>query len=164
MRSVAGDIEPVDVLLRLPAHDPLGERLADAAALKEASHHAAGEPVAALARDRADEWIAVGREGKGAVHPFTDAGPLQDRISPIDELQFLGDAIDVLLKQLYPEIPGRPVHFPVLRTRLVDADQHPLLVLAHVGEALEIDDDGQLLFPLGDLGNQLRDEIMVLDR
>jgi hypothetical protein len=43
-----------------------GQRLADPAALQEPRHDAAGEPVAALARNRADEGIAVGREGERA--------------------------------------------------------------------------------------------------
>ena len=145
MRPVAGDVEAVDVLLRLAVDHPFGERLADAAALEEAGHHAAGEPVAALARDRADERIAVGREGEGAVDPFADAGPLQHRIAAVDEFEFLGDALDILLKKLDAVVPGRAVHRPVLRAGLVDADQHALLVLPHVGEALEVDDDRHFL-------------------
>ena len=52
----------------------------------------------------------------------------------------------------------------MLRARLVYADQHALLILAHVGEAFEIDHHRQFALERRDLGNRLGDEIMVLDR
>jgi hypothetical protein len=52
----------------------LRQRQADAAALAEARHHAAGDPVIGQALHRADQRIAVGREGEGAVDDALDAG------------------------------------------------------------------------------------------
>src|SRR5207247_622121 len=109
--------------------------LADAAALQEPGHHSAGEPIAALARDRADQWIAVRRKSECAVYPFAHARGLQHGIAAVDEFELVGDAIDVFLQELDSIVPWSAVHRPMLRMRLIDADQHPLLVLAHIGES-----------------------------
>ena len=39
---------------------------------------------------------------------------------------------------------------------LIDAEEHALLVLAHIGEALEIDDERQLVIELGHLRDKAR--------
>ena len=162
--AVAGDVEAVDVGRRLAVDHQFRQRLADAAALQKPRHDAAGEPVAAFSRDRADERIAVGREGEGAVDPFADANRLEDRIAAVDELELAGDPVDILLQKLDAIIPGRAVDRPVLGLRLVDADQHALLVLAHVGEPLEVHDHRQFGFQRGDLGDRLGQEVMMLER
>ena len=47
---------------------------------------------------------------------------------------------------------------------LVDAEQHPLPLLAHVGAALEIDAEGQLALQRRDLRDGLGDQVVVLQR
>ncbi len=76
----AGDVHRVDVCLGLALGHPLGQRLADAAALAEARHHRAGGPKAGLAGDRPDQRVAVRREGEGAVDDALDRrrGPAPD--------------------------------------------------------------------------------------
>ena len=160
--AVARDVESVDVCLRLAMDDQLRQRLADAAALQKSSHDPAGEPIAALARDRAHERVAVRRKGEGAVDPFAYARGLQDRIAVVNEFEFAGDAVDVLGQKLDPIIPGRAVHRPVLGLGLVDADQDAFLVLAHVGEPLEVHDHRQFDLESRDFGDCLGQEIVML--
>ena len=143
---------------------PFGERLADAAALKEAGHHAAGDPVVRNAAHRADQRIAVGREGEGAVDPALDAGRLQAGIAAEAERQLVGDTVGVLLDQLDAVVPRRAIHVPVLVVDLVDAEQQALLLLAHIGETLEVDDQRQFAVERLDLWQRLGDEIVVLHR
>ena len=161
--AVAGDVEAVDVRLRLAMDHEFRQRLADSAALQEPRHDAAGEPVAALARDRADQRIAVGREGERAVDPFAHAGGLQDRIAAVNEFEFVGDPVDVLLQKLDAIVPRRAVNRPVLRTGFVDADQHALLVLAHVGEPLEVHHHRQFGLRRCDLGDRLGQKVVMLE-
>ena len=71
--AIARHVHAPGVGLGLAVDHPFGQRLAHAAPLQEARHHRAGRPVAALARHRADQRVAVGREGEGAVHPGLDA-------------------------------------------------------------------------------------------
>src|ERR1700727_1502294 len=91
----------------------------------------------------AHERVALWGEGERAVDPLPDACRLQDRIAAVNELELSGNAVDVLLQEFDAVIPGRPVHRPVLGLGFVDADQHPLLVLAHIGEPLEVHDHWQ---------------------
>ena len=150
---VARDVESVDVRFGLAMDHQFRQRFADAASLKKSGHDAAGEPVAALARDRANERIAVRREGEGAVHPLAYACLLQNRIATVNELELIGDTIDVLWQELDPVIPRRAVHRPVLRLGLIDADQHALLILAHVGEPFEVHDHRQFGLEGSNLGD-----------
>ena len=164
MGPVAGDVEGEGVLRRLAENHPFRQRFSDAAALQESSHDAAGEPVASLARDRADERVAVRREGEGAVDPFADSGGLKDGIAAVDELELARDAVDVFLQKLHAVVPRRALHGPVLRVGLIDAYQHALLVLAHIGIALEVDDHRHFGLQRCDLGNRLGDKVVVFER
>ncbi len=47
---------------------------------------------------------------------------------------------------------------------LVDADQHALLVLPHIGEALEVDGHRHLEIGGGHFGDRIGDKIVVLER
>ena len=82
----------------------------------------------------------------------------------MNEFELVGDAVDVLLQELDAVIPWRAVHRPVLGIGLIDADQHALLILAHVGEPLEVHDHRQFGLERRDFGNCLRQEVVMLER
>ena len=163
VRPVAGDVEGESIVSGLAVDHPFREALADAAALQEAGHHAACEPIAAFAGDRANERITVRGECEGAIHPFADSGRLQDRVAAVDQFQLARNAIDVLLQELDPIVPRRSVHRPVLGVGLINSHQHALLVLAHVGKAFEVNDHRHFRRQRRDLRDRLGDEIMVFE-
>src|SRR5690554_2282209 len=98
--AIAGDVHAEDVALGLAVDHPLGQGLADAAALQEAGHDAAGQPVVGHPAHRPDQGVAIGRKGEGAIDPALDADGLQAGIATEAGGQFLADAVDVLLDQL----------------------------------------------------------------
>ena len=160
-RAVTGHIHAIDIGLGLAMDHPFCKRLADAAALQEAGHHRTGGPVVLLAGHRPDQRVAVRRESEGAIDPVPHTGILQHRIALEAEGELVFDPVDILLQQFDAVIPRRTVHHPVLVVDLVDAEQHALLVLPHIGEALEIDDERELLVERLNLGNGLGEKIMV---
>jgi hypothetical protein len=105
--AVAGDVHGPDVEAGIALGHPVGERQAHAAALAEAGHDGAGAPVVGQAADRADQRVAVGREGEGAVDDPLDAGPADRREVLEADLERGGDAVEVLREQLGREVPGR---------------------------------------------------------
>ena len=143
---------------------PFGKRLANTAALQEPGHHRTGRPVATLAGHRPDKRIAVRREGESAIDPVPHTGRLQYRIALEPHGQLILDPVDILLQQLDAVIPGGPVHHPVLMVDLIDSKQHALLVLPHIGKALQIDDKRQFTIQLGNLGYRLGQQVMVRQR
>ena len=70
----AGAVHGPDVEAGIAVHHPVREREAHAAALAEARHDAAGEPEIPQTLHRADDRVAVGREGEGPVDDALDAG------------------------------------------------------------------------------------------
>ena len=90
-----------------PSTIQLRQREADAAALAEARHHAARDPVIAQAPDRADQWIAVGCEGEGSVDDILDAGPAERWMMAKGALEIAGDLIEIGRQELGREIPRR---------------------------------------------------------
>ena len=82
----------------------------------------------------------------------------------MNEFEFVGDAVDVLLQELDAVVPGRAVHRPVLGIGLINADQHALLVLAHVGEPLEVHHHRQFVIQRCDLGDCIGQQVVVLER
>src|SRR6202012_409633 len=78
-RAEARDVHGDDVLARIVLRHPARQDEADAAALPEAGHPRAGDPEIRQALDRADQRIAVRREGEGAVDRLLDAGPPDGR-------------------------------------------------------------------------------------
>ena len=140
------------------------ERQADAAALAEAGHDAAGDPVVLQAPHRPDQRVAVRREGEGAVDDLLDAGALERREMLEADLEARRDALEVVRQQLVAEIPGRLALRPGHAGALVGAEQHAAAaLLAHVDLALEVDDVQHLLRrQAGDLRHVLGDEVLVL--
>ncbi len=100
----AGDVHREDVHAGVALDDPVGEREADAAALGKARHHAAGAVEVAQARDRADQRVAVGREGERAVDHALDAGALERREMRERDLERGRDAVEVGRQQLVAEV------------------------------------------------------------
>ena len=113
---------------------------------------------------RADQRIAVGREGEGAVDDLADAGLAELGEMLERRLQARRDAVEIVGQQVLAEIPRRLALAPGLARLLVGADQHAAAFLAHVDLALEIDDVELVDLGVDDAGNVLGDEIMVLHR
>ena len=164
----ARDIHRPDIHAGVAVDHPVGEREADAAALAEAGHHAAGAPVTLQPAHRADQRIAVGREGERPVDDPLDARVLERREMLEADLERGRDAVDVGLQQLVAEGPGRRMLRPGLAGLLVGAHEHAAAFLAQVELAVEVDGVQHLLagraVDLGDLGHVLGDEVHVLHR
>ena len=75
--------------------------------------------------------------------------------------QLVGNAIDILLQKFDAVFPGSAVNLPMLVIDLVDADQYALLVLAHVGESLQVHGHGDLEIQRRHLGYGLGDKIVM---
>ena len=163
--AVAGDVHAPDVGAGIALDHPVRQRQADAAALGQAGHHAAGDPVVLEAAHRPDERVAVRREGEGAVDDAPDAGAPERREMLEADLEARRDALEVVLEQLVPEFPGRLPLRPRHAGALVGADQHAAAaLLAHVDLAVEVDDMQHLLFGGCNLGHVLGDQVLVLHR
>jgi hypothetical protein len=141
----ARDIHAPDVEARIALRHPVGEREPDAAALAEARHHGAGDPVVLEAPDRPDQRVAVGREGEGSIDDLLDSGFLEGGEMLEAHLQRRRDAVEVRLQQLVTEAPGRFLGGPGPACALIGAHQHAAALLAHVDLALEIDGVQHLL-------------------
>ena len=111
---------------------------------------------------RADQRVAVGREGEGAVDDALDAGAPDRREMLEADFEAGGDAVEVVGQQLVAEIPRRLALRPRHAVALVGAHQHALAFLAHVDLAVEIDDMQHLGRRGGDLGNVVGDDVLVL--
>ena len=163
--AVAGDVHAPDVGAGIALDHPVRQRQADAAALGQAGHHAAGDPVVPKAPHRPNERVAVRREGEGAVDDAPDAGAPERREMLEADLEARRDALEVVLEQLVPELPGRLPLRPWHAGALVGADQHAAAaLLAHVDFAVEVDDVQHLLFGDRNLGHVLGDQVLVLHR
>ena len=159
--AVAGNVHGPDVGARVALGHPVGERKAHAAALAEAGHDAAGHPVVPQALDRAYQRIAVGREGKGAVHDLANADLGQPRKMFERHFQTWGDAFQIIGQQILAEIPGRHARRPGNAGTLVGAEQHAAAFLAQIEFAFEIDAVHLLLLP-GEFRQILGDQVLVL--
>ena len=74
-RAEAADVDRPEVVGRLAARDPLGERLAGAAAGRDAERVEAAADVEALELGRlAEDEVAIGREALRPVDQLLDAG------------------------------------------------------------------------------------------
>ncbi len=137
--SAAGDVHPIDILDGLAIDHPLRQRQPDAAALAEASHHAAGDPVVPEPRHGSDQRITVRREGECTVHPLLDADLLKagEALEALGELRH--DAVDIFRDQLRAVVPGRPLDVPVSRIEFVDPEEYALTLLSQISEAFEVD-------------------------
>ncbi len=142
----------------------LGQRFADAAALKESGHDTAGEPVVPEPRHRSDQRVAVRREREGPVDPALHAHFLQHRVALVGDGQLVRDPVDVLLDQIHAVLPRRPVDVPVLVIDLVDAEQHALLVLAQVSKAFQVHRHRHLEVECRHLGDGLGHQIVMRER
>ncbi len=159
--AVAGDVEAGHVALCLAFDHPLRKGQADAAALGEAGHDGAGGPEVAQARDGADEGVAVGGEGEGAVDDALDAGALEHGEAVVGHFDAVGDLVEVVGQQLVAEIPGRSAERPGLAGLLVEADAEAAALLAEVGFSGAIKDMGEFGFAFVDLGDVVGHEILV---
>jgi len=120
------------ILARIVLSHPARQHKSDAAALAEASHHRAGDPVVAQAAHRSDERIAVGGEGEGAVHGLADADAAER--GEVFEANFeVGrESFKVLRQQLHGEVVRRLLGRPDDAVRFVSADERAAALLAHV--------------------------------
>ena len=131
-RSEARDVHREDVLPRIVVRHPARQHEADAAALAEACHHRAGDPVVAQAPDRSDQRIAVRRESEGAVDRFADADASERRKMLEADFEVGREPLEILRQQLHREIVRRLDGRPENAIRLVRADQRAAALLPHV--------------------------------
>ena len=144
-----------------PSTIQLRERQADAAALGEAGHHAAGDVEVAQARHRPDQGIAVGGEGERAVdHPLDPGAPERREVLEGD-LEARRDPIEVGLEQLVAEVGGRGVLGPGPAVLLVGAEQQALALLAQVDLGVEIDAVRELVVAREDLRQVLGHQVVM---
>ena len=74
------------------------------------------------------------------------------------------DPIGVFLLQLEPVLPRRTVHVPVLVVNLINAQQNALLILAHIGEALQIHRHRHFEIKVFKLRYRVGNQVMVVQR
>ena len=164
--AVARDVHAEHVEAGIAVDHPVRQREADAAALAEPGHDAAGDPEVLEALDRADQRVAVRREREGAVDDLADAGPLEGREMAEADLELGRDALEIGLEEVLPEIPRRLLLRPRAARLLVGAEQDAAAFLAHVDLALEVERGDHLLagrtIELGDLRHVLGEEVHVL--
>src|SRR5262249_44281951 len=132
------DIHAPDVEAGIAFDHPICESKADAAALAEARHDAAGDPEILQALDRADERIAVRGESKGGVDDLTDADLAEFREMFEGRLEAGCDAVEIVGEEILAEVPRRLLLGPRDASLFVRADQHAAAFLAHIDLTLEI--------------------------
>ena len=159
-----GDVHREDVARGLALDHPLREREPHPAALTEPRHHRACGPVVAQTRDRADEGIAVRREGERTADDALHPGRAQDRIPLVRDVELVGDAVDLLGQQLVAEILRRPVHRPQLAPLLIHADDEAASLLTQVTLPGRVHAVRKLGVALADLRKIVGDEVLVLHR
>ena len=153
-----------DVARGLPLDHPLREREPDPAALAEPRHHRARRPVVPEPRHRADEGVAVRREGERAADDALDPGRLQHRVALVRDVELVRDAVDLLGEELRPEVLRGPLHRPQLAPLLVHADDEAAALLAEVALAGRVHAVRKLGVALVDLGEVVGHEVLVLHR
>ena len=145
---------------------PVGQREADAAALAEAGHDGAGAPEIGQALHRADQRVAVEREGEGAVDDLLDAGLLDAGEMLEADFQRRRDAVEIGRQQFMAEIPRRVDRRPRLAGLFIGAEQDAVALLAGVDLALEVEHADHLaagrLVEFLDLRHRLGEQIHVL--
>ena len=103
----AGHVHRPDVFTRIAVDHPAREGEADPAALRETGHHRAGHPAVAHAGHRADQRIAVRREGERPVDHVLDPRLGHRRVVLERDLQRRGDPVEIGGQQLLVEGPRR---------------------------------------------------------
>ena len=151
--AIAGHIHAKNIGLGFAMDDPFCQAFAHATALQKARHHRAGAPIARLATHGAHQRVAIGGKCKGAIDPCFHAHMLQRGVALKAQGQFALDAVGIFLLQLKAIFPGGAIHHPMVVVDFVNAQQNAFLVLAHIGEALEIDDQRQFVVKGGHLGD-----------
>ena len=153
---------------RLAAFHPLGEEAPGAARRRHAEAEALGEPEVPQAVGRADQRVAVGGVGNGAVHHILDAGFAEDRHPGDGRLDMRLEPLQVAGEQLLAEIVRHAVHEAGRRARLIGAEDQPVAFLAEIVGGVALPQHRHLRQPLGMAGRQRRvgvgDDILVLHR
>ena len=103
--AITRDIHTPDIKARIAMHHPLRECETNTTTLTEACHHRAGDPVIRKTLHRANERIAIRREGEGAVDDFLDAGFRHGREMLVADFKRWRDTIEIRLQQFRAEIP-----------------------------------------------------------
>ena len=88
----------------------------------------------------------------------------QHRVPAPRHLELARDPVDLLGDEIESVVPRRAVDVPVPVIDFVDSEEHPLLVLADIGEAFQVHRHRHLEVQRGDLRNGLGDEVVVLER
>ena len=123
VRAEAPDVHRRGIDERHPLDDPLGDHPTDAARPREpVDAESGGDPEAGHLGCLAEDELAVGREGLGAVDDLGDLGPPQARDPPLRSLPGLGEPLHVGFEQR-PRVAQRLVDVPGDRVAGVAADE-----------------------------------------
>ena len=161
-RAEAADIDGPQIVGRLAAGDPFGQRLAGAAAGRDPEGVEAGADEEADAfRRLAEDEIAVRGEALRPVDQLLDAGRLQRRHAAQRLFHHRLEMVPVLVEQREVEAVGNAVIGPGDRVRLVAAHHQPADFLLVVGQAVGVAQGRQVARHAVD---RLGDQVLVLDR
>ena len=120
------------VYRRFPAIHPFREEATGPAGRGDAEAEALGEPEVPEAVCRADQRVAVGRVGDGAVHHVLDAGFAEDRHAVDCGFDMGFEPVQVAGKQLLAEIVRHAVHETGGRAHLIRAENQAVALLAKI--------------------------------
>ena len=134
----AGHIHRHRVAFGFAFDHPLRQHKANAATLAEAGHDAASRPVIAHSGDRADQRIAIGGKGKGAVDHVLDAGALQIRKPFVSEINALLYLVKVIGQQCLAKVPAGAANSPGAAGLLVKSDTQAFALLTQVAFARRV--------------------------
>ena len=147
---------------------PVCQHKAHTTALRKARHDRAGRPEVGQPLHRADQRVAIGREGKGAVDDLLDPCPFHRREMLEADLQRRGDTVQIGLQQFVSEIPRRVERRPRFAGAFIGAQQDALTLLPGVDLTLEIHHADQFaahgFVEFDDLGHGVGQQIHVLHR
>ena len=158
----AADVDGPEVHRRLAAHDPFGERLAGPAPGGDAVGVEAGAEVKLFDLGRlAEDEVAVGGEGLGAVEHILDPGALERRHARERLLHERLEVVPVVVQQRIVEALGDAVLGPGDRVRFVAAHDQAADLLLEVDQPVRVAQGRQVARdPLDRLGY----DVLVLHR
>ena len=137
-------------------------------AARHAEAESLGKPEVPEPVGRADQRVAVGRVGYGAVHDILDAGLAEDRHPGDGGLDMGLEPLQVAGEQLLAEIVRHAVHEAGRRARFVGAEDQPVAFLAQIVGSVALAQHRHLRQPFGMAGRQggvrVGHDILVFDR
>ena len=166
--AVAARVDTKHVDGRLALDNPFGKLPAGTAGGGDAETVTLTEPEIRQVPGRADDRIAVGRVGDGAVIDLLHPGFAESGNAVHGGFDMRLQTLQILLEKLVFGIGARPVDIACRRAGLVGAENQPAGLLAHVPAAVGVTKNAHFRqapgVPLLDRLMRLGDDILVLDR